>query len=209
MKSGQSATSMHPSLGTLALYVGRDLPRMQHWRVGRHVAHCDDCEQQVALFRSANGELRREAKNETLTAFEVIADWNRLEREMLGNIAVGVSAARCIDKVRRGRTLLSRAAVVAGVGALLAAGWMTHIPREQTEHLAASLRRLAGFEHPQAAGTILEGTSEGVAVRAQGATLTIMHPPSAVVSMSGVSAVAARYVDEETGEVTITKVYGQ
>ncbi len=208
MTAGSEA-SLHPALGTLALYSSGELPWSRRWRVGHHVARCADCEHQVALFRSAKAELRREANSETLTAFEAIADWNRMEREMLGNIAVGVAAARCIDNVRRGRVLLVRGAVVTGLIALFVAGWATHIPKEQTEHLAAALGRIVGLEHPQITGTVLRGTPDSVAVRAQGATLTILHPPSAVVSLSGTSAVAARYVDEETGEVTITKVYAQ
>jgi hypothetical protein len=65
------------------------------------------------------------------------------------------------------------------------------------------------LERPQIAGTQLKTTPDGIAVRAQGATLTILHPASAVVSVSGPSSMSARYVDEETGQVTITKVYAQ
>ena len=201
--------SMHPAAARLALYAGGELPWMERWRVRRHIAQCPECEHQVALFRSAKAELRREARSQTLTGFEAIADWSRLEREMLGNIAVGVAAARCIDKEQRGRALLLRTGAVAGLAALFVAGWMTHIPKEQTAHLAASLRQLVGLERPQPTGTVLRATAEGVAVRAQGATLTILHPASAVVSLSGSSAVSARYVDEDTGQVTITKVYAQ
>ena len=209
MRRENGSRSTHPSLDTLALYSRGDLPLRARWRTRSHVAGCVDCEQQVFLFRSAAAELKREAKAETLTGFEAIADWTRLEGEMLGNIGVGVAAARCIDKVGRSRYLISRAALVMGLIALFVAGWVTHIPREQTEHLGASLRRIFRMEQPQTAGTVLRTTPDGIAVRAQGATLTIMHPPSAVVSMSGTSAVSARYVDEETGQVTITKVYGQ
>ncbi len=153
--------------------------------------------------------MRREAHSETLTGFEAVADWSRLEREMLGNIGVGVAAARCIDKVRRRRSLLTPSVLIAALTLLFVAGWVTHIPKEQTEHLAASLRQLVGLERPQITGTVLRATPDGVAVRAQGATLTIMHPPSAVLSLSGGSAVAARYIDEQSGQVTITKVYAQ
>ncbi len=209
MRSAIAAKGMHPGLGTLALYSSGDLPWANRWRLRYHVVRCVDCEQQVARFRSAKDELRREAKAQTLTGFEAIADWSRLEREMLGNIGVGVAAARCVDNVRRGRVLLARGALIAGLVALFVGGWVTHIPKEQTDHLAASLRRLVGLEGLPITGTILRATADGVAVRAQGATLTIMHPPSAVISLSGSSAVSARYVDEQTGEVTITKVYGQ
>lgn len=209
MRSGSQAADLHPVLNTLALFSSGDLPWMERLRVRHHVARCAECERQVALLRAAKAELRREAQSETLTGFEAIADWTRLEREMLGNIAVGVSAARCIEKVRRGRQLLTRGALIAGLAALFVAGWITHIPKEQTEHLAASLRQLVGLDRPAITGTVLRATPDGVAVRAQGATLTILHPRSAVISLSGSSAVAARYVDEDTGQVTITKVYAQ
>jgi len=206
----ESAKDLHPSLNILALYSSGDLPLMQRLRTRYHLGRCPDCEQQLFLFRSTKVELKREANAQTLTGFEAIADWGRLEPEMLGNIGVGVAAARCIDKVGKSHALLSRLALVGGLMGLFVAGWVTHIPREQTGHLAASLRRLVGIERPQViTGTVLRTTPDGIAVRAQGATLTILHPPSAVVSMSGASAVSARYVDEETGQVTITKVYGQ
>jgi hypothetical protein len=202
-------TAVHPRVETLALYATGDLPWRLRWRTGSHIRYCAGCEQQVLLFRSAAAELKREAETQTLTGFEAIADWTRLEREMLGNIAVGVAAARCIDKVGGARALLTKGALAAALLALFIAGWATHIPGEQTAHLAASLRNVFGLQRPQAAGPIVETTPEGIAVRAQGATLTILHPRSAVVSLTGASAVGARYVDEETGQITITNVYGQ
>lgn len=209
MRIADLRNAVHPRLETLALYSTGDLPWRIRWQTGSHVKRCGDCEQQVFLFRSATAELRHEAETETLTSFEAIADWTRLEREMLGNVGVGVAAARCIDKVGRSRTLLSKGSFAAALMALFVAGWATHIPREQTAHLTASLRHVLGLDRPQITGTIVRTTPDGIAVRAQGATLTMMHPRSAVVSVSGASAVEARYVDEETGQVTITNVYGQ
>jgi hypothetical protein len=163
----------------------------------------------VALFKSAHAELKREAQDQTLTGFEAIADWARLEREMLGNIGVGLAAGRCIDKVGRKVSWLGRTSIAAAAIALLVIGWMTHIPIQDTQHLASSIRRLVGLERPAISGTIVQSTPDGISVRTQQATLTILHPASAVVSVSGASAMAARYVDEDTGQVTITNVYGQ
>jgi hypothetical protein len=202
-------TAVHPRLETLALYSRGELPWRLRWRTGSHLRHCADCEQQVLLFRSATAQLKREAEAQTLTGYEAIADWTRLEQEMLGNIAVGVAAGRCIEKTRGKRVLLSKVAFGMALAALFVAGWMTHIPGEQSAHLAASLRQFLRGQPPPPAGTVLETTPDGIAVRAQGATLTILHPRSAVVSLAGPSAVAARYVDSETGQVTITNVYGQ
>ena len=199
----------HPGAPILALFSSGDLPWKSMWRLKRHVNRCEQCEQRAAEYRAAKAELRREAQGESLTAFEAIADWSALEREMLGNIAVGVAAARCVDKVRRGRSWLIKASLAAALTTLFVAGWITHIPREQTEHLVASLRQIIGLDRPVYLGTQLKNTPDGIAVRAQGATLTIMHPRSAVVLVSGSSSMSARYVDEDTGQVTITKVYAQ
>jgi hypothetical protein len=201
--------SVHPSAPVLALFMSGDLPWKEMWRLRRHINRCEQCESQVAEYRAAKGELKREAESQTLTAFEAIADWSMLEREMLGNIAVGVAAARCVDRVRRGRSVLIKSAITAGLTILFVAGWITHIPREQTAHMVASLRQMIGWDRPQMTGTQLKTTPQGIAVRAQGATLTIMHPPSAVVLVSGPSSMSARYVDEDSGQVTITKVYAQ
>lgn len=201
--------AVHPRLETLALYATGDLGWRLRWRTGVHLKYCADCERQYLMFLSARTELKHEAETETLTGFEAIADWTRLEREMLGNIAVGVAAARCIDGVGRSRSLFFQGVFAAALLALFIAGWTTHIPSEQTAHLTASLRSLFGLQRTPAAGTVLQTTPDGIVVRAQGATLTILHPRSAVVSVSGATAVEARYVDEETGQVTITNVYGQ
>lgn len=209
MNPSVSQVAVHPAFESLALFANGDLAWRLRRRVAKHVKRCADCEQCVQQFRRARLQLKREAEAQTLTGFEAIADWNRLEREMLGNIAVGVSAARCIDKVGKNRALLSKTAFVAALLVVFLAGWAMHMPSMQSSHLAASLRRMAGIERPQIIGPVLQTTPDGIAVRTQGATLTLMHPRSAVVSVSGTSAVEARYFDEETGQVTITNVYAQ
>jgi len=197
----------HPELQALALYATADLDWLDRIKIRRHISRCVGCNDHVRQFRAAAANLKRSAKTANLTGFA--SDWSRLEREMLGNIAVGVAAARCIDNVGR-RRLLSRGAVVtAALTLLFVAGWFTHIPGEQNAHLLASLKQAFGATAPHVPATLLETTSNGIAVRAQGATLTLMHPGPAIISLSGSSAVTARFVDEETGQVTITKVYAQ
>ncbi|HEX4164285.1 MAG TPA: zf-HC2 domain-containing protein [Bryobacteraceae bacterium] len=209
MKAPLFKSASHPSPEYLALYSRGDLPFFLQRRLRLHLAECAECERQVSQVTAAVTELKREAATETLTAFEAIADWNTLEREMIGNIVVGVSAARCIEKVGRRRTWIPRLALGAGLCALFVAGWVTHIPRQQTEHLTASLSKLFGAREPVKLTNVIETTPNGIAVRSQGVTLTILHPGSAVISRSGNSSVAARYVDEDTGQLTINNVYGQ
>jgi hypothetical protein len=199
----------HPSVEILSLYSAGDLPMLLWLRTGRHVQRCAACEQQVLSFRSAKTELRREASGQILTGFEAIADWHALERDMLGNIGVGVAASRCIEKVGRTRKFALRLAWAAGMAALFMGGWLTRIPAEDSQRIFTALRKAVGLEQPQFYGTIVRSTSEGILVRTQGASLTILNPQSAVVSMSGPSSVTARYADDDSGQVTITNVYGQ
>lgn len=209
-RSDQARRGDHPALAELALWASRDLPIARRLRLDRHIRKCAACSQETARFHSARNTFRRGAESQTLTGYEAIADWPRLEREMLGNIAVGVSAARCIDKVGRKRFGGWRGALTgAGVALLLVLGWVINVPREETEHLSASIRRMVGINRSQPSGTILQTTPYGIAVHAQGATMTLLHPASAVVTVAGNSSVGALYVDEDSGEVTITNVYGQ
>lgn len=203
-----TAQRKHPTHRSLALYLRGDLARLASLTVRIHLRSCPRCQQYVASLDDAMGELRREAEGQTLTGFEAIADWSRLEREMIGNIAVGVAAARCVDHVGHSRRIFAWTMGTAALVVLFVAGWITHIPREQTQHLFAAVQQWAGHP-PQPSGTVLRSSPDGVAVRAQGSTLTIMHPRSAIISVSSTSGMEARYVDAETGQVTITSVYAQ
>jgi len=155
-------------------------------------------------------ELKRQARAEILTGFEAIADWARLEREMEGNIIVGVAAARCVDKKSGARPALIKLALASGMALLFVLGWMTHVPAEQSTRIYSALRGAISGSHPyENHGPILRSQPEGIVVGSQEGSLTILHPASAVVSASGTSSVQARYIDDETGQVTITDVYGQ
>ena len=202
-------TVEHPSLDLLSLYSSGDLPLLLRWRTGQHVHACAECEQQVLSLRAAKTELLREARGEVLTGFEAIADWQTLENVMMGNIRVGVAASRCIENVGRGHRLGLRFAWGAGMVALFMAGWVARVPSEDTQRIVTALRRAVGLEQTQFAGTVLRSTPDGISVKTQGGTLTILHPQSAVVSMAGPASVTARYVDDDSGQVTITNVYGQ
>jgi hypothetical protein len=202
-------SSPHPALEILSLYSCGDLPFFLRLRTDSHVKECAACEQQVLSIRAAKAELRREANAQILTGFEAIADWQALEGDMLGNIRVGVAASRCIEKVGRTRKWTSRFAWAAGMTALFMAGWFTRVPVDDNRKILAALRRAIGLDQPQFYGTILRSSPDGITVRTQGATLTILHPESAVISMSSPHSVTARYIDDDSGQVTITNVYGQ
>lgn len=202
--------NLHPSAEILALFSTSDLPLLDRWKIRRHLYRCEHCESQLAVFRAARVEFKRQARNETLTGFEAIADWSRLEREMEGNIVVGLAAARCIEKRPHSRSLLIKCSFASGFAMLFVLGWVTHVPSEQTERLYSALAgAFTGHRVHPYKGPVLRSLPDGIVVGSQEGSLTILHPASAVITASGTSSVAARYVDDETGQVTITKVYGQ
>jgi hypothetical protein len=178
----------------------------------RHLASCDACSREVSEVRSSTSVLRRDAATTTLSSFEAIADWAALEREMLANIKVGLDAARCIGPARRNSMPSIRMALcMCALFAFAAIGWWMNISRAETDRLTASFRRIVGMTPPLEPGSIVQTSLLGISVRSQGATLTLLNPAATpvTVSLSGSSAVTASYVDDETGQVTITNVYGQ
>lgn len=202
--------SPHPSTEVLALYCSVDIPLLDRWKIRRHISACEHCDRQLGLFRAAATEFKRQARTETLTGFEAIADWPRLEREMQGNIIVGLAAARCIERGPNHRGLLIKTLLAAGMLMLFVLGWVTHVPPEQSSRIFAAVRgTFSAHQRREIAGPILRSQPDGIVVGSQERSLTILHPASAVVSLSGTSSVEARYVDDETGQVTITAVYGQ
>jgi hypothetical protein len=207
----ESWQSNHPTTEELALLLGGDMPYVRRWQVQNHVNHCAVCEQEFERYQASHAELRRLSEAEMLTGFEAIGDWDRLQREMTGNIHVGLAAARAIGKSSRGRLRKLRfAALAAGLTILFVAGWLLNVPAEDSNRIVNALR--SAWSGPQvAAGIILRTTPHGVSVRSQGTILTVLHPSSSNVttSFSGNSSVEMRYVDEDTGQVTIANVYGE
>jgi hypothetical protein len=120
-----------------------------------------------------------------------------------------VAAARCIEGARRPRPFWPVWAVLAGFSAVSAGVWFTHFTEAQRAHFTDEISPVFGLGRPEPVASSISTSRDGIAVRAQGSTLTLLHPRSAVVSFSGASGVSAQYVDEETGRVTITAVYGQ
>lgn len=200
----------HPSSEVLALFASADLPWIDRLKVARHVSGCESCDRELALARASMVELKHQARTETLTGFEAVADWSRLEREMEGNIIVGLAAARCIGKDPRTPGILRKLGYASALGVLFMLAWVTHVPPVQSSRIVGVIRSAFAGYHRQSEyhGPILRTQPGGIMVGSQDGSLTIFHPASAVVSMSGTSSVEARYIDDETGQVTITDVYG-
>ncbi len=186
---------IHPSEVDLSLFAGGDLGLLEHWRVGRHVRYCDSCSMTVQAFRSASEDLRQ-----SVSGLPEDLQWNRLASEMTGNIHVGLAAGECVAPIlARSKRLNSwrTAAVVASVTALLIGGWWLNIPPRKNIAMASEV--------------ILENRPNGIEVRQDGSSLTLLHSRGgqSVVLASSPGSLRAGYVDQETGQVTINKVYAQ
>ena len=183
----------HPNRATLALHAGEDLGPFARWRASRHLAKCEDCQAEMAAFGAVRGILPE------LSAIPEVP-WNRLAAEMKANIRLGLAAGECVGA---GDTPLrdappfawTRAAVAfASVAVLVAAGLVLENPAP---------RGLQGAE--------VQATANGIQVREGGGAFRLLQGGAAAKDVTytpgAQGSMRARYVDSETGYVTVTNVY--
>ena len=191
----------HPSTKDLALLAGGELGPWRRWRIDRHAAACPDCAGRLRAFEADRQRLRA-ARQDLPPGF----DWERMAAEMTGNIRVGLAAGACVGPAaapKASRPRWRRAALVAPVAipviVLLVAGVVSLRPG----------RRPAAT--PWVEGTVVEATGGGIELRQGDQMLSLRHPSGGDVSfaVNAQGTVRARYIDEETGQVTIHNVYAQ
>jgi hypothetical protein len=126
--------------------------------------------------------------------------WDRLAAEMTANIHLGIEAGECIGSVRAARPERigwRTVTVTAGISALLMGAWWLNPPRPVRE---AALRHT-----PVEIGA----SATGIEVKENGSAMMLMHTRGAqrpiIVSTPG--SLRARFVDQDTGQVTINNVY--
>jgi len=187
---------MHPNEIQLSLYAGGDLSLLERIRTSLHVRGCERCRAEVAALESGREELRRAAD-------EMPADlnWERLAAEMTGNIRVGLAAGECVAPVmgKADRLGWRAAAVLASGTALIMTAWWLNIP--PSKHLAAGGN-----------GVRLEATASGIEMKQNGGALVLLNQnggSGSTVFVSTPGSLRARYVNAETGQVTINNVYAQ
>jgi hypothetical protein len=183
----------HSNEADLALFAGRDLSFISEWRVGRHVARCEQCRGTVDAFVSL--------RSETAALGELPAEiaWNRLASEMKANIRLGLAAGECVAGPSRVggqagfsglHTLLAYAAVIL----LVVAGvW---------------LQRPVPLERGRA---VLAATVDGIELTEGGRTLGLRYGASrdskdVSYSADAKGGMGARYVDSNTGYVTVVNM---
>ena len=214
---------LHPDAARLALYAGKDLGWWGQWRVQEHVSNCPRCQREVDALQGASAQLRDLAP-------ELPADlnWNRLSQEMTGNIRVGLAAGECVadfeKSVRPSRPRIAwLPGTVAGcaVVVVVATLWL-NLPARQMDHLISAVGqvrwgRIGSNFRPPAVNAlainqdavVLEASPLSIEVKTNGRGLALMHPSSdgATVSVNMQDSAGVRYVDADSGQVTLNKVY--
>jgi hypothetical protein len=202
--------SRHTPETDLALYASGDLALYRRAIVWFHVRRCEECSALVEAFRADGLKLRQSAAN-----MPDGLDWDVLSREMTANIRVGLAAGECVaPRVRKPLAFSWKpAAVAAGVTALVMAAWWLNMPFADTEALGRVLRGIGGrvMSPVEERGTVVEASFSGVGLRENGSRLGIEESGLTPVtfSVSAQGSASARYVDDDTGQVTIATVYVQ
>jgi anti-sigma factor RsiW len=183
----------HPSEAMLALFAGGDLGSLGRWRVERHVAACAECRREVSEF----SELRA-AVPAMMEPPEI--SWTKLAVEMKANIRLGIEAGECVSGGRsEGSGIFSvRALAVCGSLALLLAAFLLERPIPRVEPMKAS------------EAAFLESSGSGIQVKTGDQAIMLLNTRARDVNYLATGhAMRARYVDTETGYVTINNVYAQ
>jgi len=181
----------HPKETTLALHSSGDLGWFARWRTERHVARCARCREDVEEYREM-----REVLPEMAELPEVA--WNRIAAEMRANIRLGLAAGECVRDTagvepsplfKPSRAILA----FAGIFTLIVTGLVVERPTPAVH----------------AAEPMAQAIDNGIQMRAGDQGFGLMHAGARGVinTVSAQGSMGARYVDPQTGYVTMTKVY--
>ena len=202
----------HVSEANLALYAAGDLPVGQRLATAWHVRRCEECRGLLQAFRAD-----REGLGDSKDRLPENVDWDALSAEMTANIRVGLAAGECVTPRSAkvvGLAWWQPVTAAAGVLVLLAGAWWLNIPRTDTETIGRAIRNIAtgGRRIPlEERGPMVGASSSGVEFSENGGKLGIEQSglQPVMFSVSAQGSASARYVDQDTGQVTITAVYVQ
>jgi len=174
--------SAHPTPGHLALLASGDLPFYRRWSVRRHLRHCSACQDELAWFQQDRASLQ--------DAVPPALDWFSLSTEMQANIRRGLAAAPPAPLAEP--LGLRAAAVFASLAFVALANWY-----------------LSPATLPLPATAVLNTSADGLKLQQANRALTLLNPGAQqlTTSVSWDGAARARFVDSETGQVTIHQVY--
>jgi hypothetical protein len=187
----------HPERDQLALFAGGDVGWLDRFRVRSHMNSCEQCREQIEQYRESAMALRTASAE-----LPERLDWNRLAAEMTANIHLGLEAGECVTRVRPKAPAMGwrAAAAMASLCAVLGAAWWLNPPVRQVPVLRGP--------HVE-----IRTTSAGLELNENGNTLVLLHTRGSraerplIVSAPGT--LRARYVDADTGQITINNVYSE
>lgn len=216
-------TVRHPLESTLALHATGDLSVWNRMAVALHLRRCSSCRARVDIF-----VLDRERHLDSAGDLPPGVNWDRLSAEMAANIRVGLAAGECVSPVAAREAAKGDrrpvpwygfvhaaqwrpALAIAGLGIVFSAAWWLNMPSSGTSAFGKIWDRAvtpanAVVEY----GPVVAASPEGIEFRENGSTMgvsTSAAPASVTVSFGG--SASARYVDDDTGQVTIATVYVQ
>jgi len=193
----------HPSIEKLALYDGGELSWWDRLVLRRHVTGCAQCQAEVASFREAAITVREE--NEEMPAG---VQWDRLAAEMRANIRVGIAASDAISAY--GKPI--EVGPVQGMPwrmAVLTSGLVLMVTVGYWLNAAKKSEQTAAMRAPDP--VVAEASERGVGMSDGSKELVLQGPKAnvraAIVTVSTVGSAGARYVDEDTGQITVNNVY--
>jgi len=179
----------HPGENELALLSGGETGRVQRFFVERHVRGCADCQEKVAEFH----DLRRDLAEIDLPDL----NWNFLAMEMRANIRVGLEAGACVRTARLSGSWYPR--FTAAIASLLVLVGLSLFFSDSGLH---RVEPAASVLQPAGAGIELSKGTESFSFPGRQGVLA-----DRTVSAQG--AIEERYINGETGSVTINSVYLQ
>lgn len=207
---------IHPTRSELALFAGNDLGFWIQRRTGRHVLNCSQCQLEVNALQQA-----RAALIDLNAELPAGLNWNRLSQEMTGNIRVGLAAGECVAGFEKsahfGRPRIRyTAALLACAMVVITGGLWFNLTSGQRTLLGTALTRIRWDRiGPVRSATlsqdsvVLEASPLAIEVKMNGRALSLTHPRSdgGTVSVNMQDSAGVRYVDADSGQVTINKVY--
>jgi hypothetical protein len=210
----KEAVMPHPVEHDLALLAGGEAGRAQRFWLERHLRGCEHCQAKVAEYQALRSGL--------LDSDSELPDinWNLLASDMRANIRLGLEAGACVRAAPLPRSIwnwvpaLNASAwhprmttAVALLLLLVGSGLVMRSPKPLLHQMHWS--RNGGITATIEANTpVLESNPSGVEVRSGVDSLTLLNrhgnPANQTVSAQG--HIAARYIDSETGAITINDV---
>lgn len=185
----------HPGEARLALYAGGDSGWLERRRTARHAKNCAECRQAITDFsalRSAAAELNTLPRE---------ISWSRLAAEMRANIRLGVEAGQCVERPASSPGHFAPRALVAcaSLAVLVAMSFWLERPAP------------APAVSERTDQTVVQATANGIEIRQGSRSLGLMYTRAADVNyVAGAQgSMRARYVDADTGQITINDVYAQ